>query len=219
MHTVPELAVGQEAVVARDAHRAPLKVLVEAVHGDRVTLSAMRATSDDDAANASSDITTFSSGDAVLLQYVDRFGVYELDAAVLQRERDSFVVGLTTDGAPARRRVYVRLGAPLDATCLLLDAERNAFTELDASVVDIGGGGAALAVPAIAPTGATMVCSIALEPGEPVVTIAHVLATDADPRGHAQRRHVRVQFSLIAERDRDRLLRFILDALARSRAS
>ena len=52
-----------------------------------------------------------------------------------------------------------------------------------------------------------------------IVTVGTVLAADADPRDHAERRHVRVQFTLISEPHRDRLLAFILDALARSRAS
>jgi c-di-GMP-binding flagellar brake protein YcgR len=216
MHAVRDLAVGQEAVVTVESFEVPLQVVVEAVHGDRVTL---RATFDGDTPNASSDLLALHDGETVVVQYVDRFGVYEMDASVLQHDHGALVVGLAAGGEAARRRVYVRLRAPLDATCLLLDPDRNAFTELDASVVDVGGGGAALAVPAIAPTGATMVCSIALAPGAPVVAVAHVLPPDADPRDQPERRHGRVQFSLIAEGDRDRLLRFILDALARSRAS
>jgi hypothetical protein len=211
-----QLVVGQEAVLDVDTLGEPLKLVVEAVHGDRITLSATR---DGDGTNASSDITSLRDGDAVVLQYVDRFGVYDVDAAVVKRDRGSLIVGVASEDQPVRRRVYVRLRAPLDATCLLLDPDRNTFTELDASVVDVGGGGAALAVPAIAPTGAAMVCSIAIAPGAPVVTVAHVLAPDADPRDQPERRHVRVQFTLIAEADRDRLLRFILDALAHSRAS
>jgi hypothetical protein len=213
---VPDLVVGQEAVVTLESSEAPLKLVVEAVHGDRVTLGAIR---DGDGANASGDLSTLHKGAAVVVQYVDRFGVYEVDGSVLQLDLVSIVVGVGRDDQPARRRVYVRLRAPLDASCLLLDPDRNTFTELDASVVDVGGGGAALAVPAIAPTGATMVCSIAIAPGAPVVTIAHVLAPDADPRDQPERRHVRVQFTLISEVDRDRLLRFVLDALAHSRAS
>jgi PilZ domain-containing protein len=210
------LVVGQEAVVGVDTIDEPLKLVVEAVHGDRITLSATR---DGDSANAGSDIAALRDGAAVQLQYVDRFGVYDVDAAVLQHDRSSVVVGVTLAEQPERRRVYVRLRAPVDATCLLLDPDRNEFTQLDAAVVDVGGGGAALAIPAIAPTGATMVCSIAIAPGAPIVTVAHVLPADADPRDQPERRHVRVQFTLIAEADRDRLLRFILDALAHARAS
>jgi PilZ domain-containing protein len=212
----PRLTEGQHALVGVAALEEPLPFVVASVQDDRITLSANR---EGDTANAMRGVEAIREGDDAHMQYVDRFGVYDVDAPVLRREHDTVVLGVPTEERSVRRRAYVRLRAPLDATCLLLDPDRNAFTELDAVVVDVGGGGAALAVPAIAPTGATMVCSIALASSAPVVTIAHVLPQDADPRDHADRRHVRVQFTLIAEPDRDRLIAFILEALARSRAS
>ncbi|MCU1426748.1 MAG: c-di-GMP-binding flagellar brake protein YcgR [Actinomycetia bacterium] len=190
---------------------APIEFVVDGVNGDRITLSAK-------APGATAGHSPFHVGEVAHLQYVDRFGVYEVDTPVLHAEGDSVVVALAAEPNDVRRRVYARLRAPLDATCLLLDAAGNTFTQLDASVVDIGGGGAALAVPAIAPTGATLVCSLAIPGDAPIVTIGNVLAPDADPRDVPDRRHVRVQFTLIAETDRDRLLRFILEALRNTRA-
>jgi hypothetical protein len=218
MPAAPRLVTGQDALVGVAALDEPLPFVVEAVHGDRITLSAKPS---NDAPQRVNGIDAIREGDAAHVQYVDRFGVYDVDAPVLQRDHhtQTVVLGIAGDEHPVRRRLYVRLRAPLDASCLLLDPARNAFTELDASVVDIGGGGAALAVAAIAPTDATMVCSIALPAGAPIVTVGTVLAADADPRDRAERRHVRVQFSLISEPDRDRLLAFILGALARSLAS
>jgi hypothetical protein len=204
MAAPPQFAPGHDALVGDGTTSPPLAFAVDAVHGDRLTLRVK------DAATTG----VLRVGTAVQLQYVDRFGVYDVDASVLERTDDTVVVGVPSDGESIRRRTYVRLRAPLDAACLLLDADHNVFTELDASVVDVGGGGAALAIPAIAPTGSTIVCSIALPDGPPVVTVTHVLPNDADPRDHAQRRHVRVQFTLISETDRDRLLQFILRALA-----
>jgi hypothetical protein len=216
MADASRLAKGQEALLGVPALDEPLSFVVEAVQGDRITLSAKR---DGTKTNAIRGVTAFNEGDDAHLQYVDRFGVYDVDAPVLRRDDDTVVLGVPSEEQPVRRRIYVRLRAPIDTACLLLDPDHNTFTELDATVVDIGGGGAALAVPAIAPTGSLMVCSIALQAGAPIVTVAHVLPPDADPRDHAERRHVRVQFTLIAEPDRDRLLAFILDALARLRAS
>jgi hypothetical protein len=212
------LVSGQDALIGVATLDEPLPFVVEAVHGDRITLSAKPS---NDAPQRVNDIDAIREGDAAHVQFVDRFGVYDIDAPVLQRDHhtQTVVLGIPGKDHPVRRRLYVRLRAPLDASCLLLDPDRNTFTDLGASVVDIGGGGAALAVPAIAPTDATMVCSIAMPTGAPIVTVSSVLAADADPRDHAERRHVRVQFTLISEPDRDRLLAFILDALARSRAS
>jgi hypothetical protein len=209
--TESRLGSGQDALLGVDSLEAPLPFVVDAVHSDRVTLRYI--------GDASDSLTAFIAGDGAQLQYVDRFGVYASDATILERDSNTIVVGISDSDEGLRRRVYARLRAPLDATCLLLDAEHNEFTPLDAHVVDIGGGGAALAVPAIAPAGATLVCSISVPPGPPIVTITNVLAADADPRDEPDRRHVRVQFTLIAEQDRDRLLRLILDALRGARAS
>src|SRR3954447_480177 len=180
MAAPPQFAPGHDALVAVRDTGEPVPFVVDAVHGDRVTLAVRDA--------STSEITV---GNVAHVQYVDRFGIYEFDATVLERDAAHVVLGVPPEGDEVRRRAYVRLQAPLDAACLLLDPDRNAFTELDASVVDVGGGGAALAVPAIAPTGATMVCSIAIAQGAPVVTVAHVLAPDADPRDQPERRHVR----------------------------
>jgi hypothetical protein len=192
-------------------------LVVEAVNGDRITL---RADADHDAGHITDAIREGAPG---TLGYADRFGVYTADATVVHcdttGDHERVVIVVPDTDEAERRRVYVRLHAPLDATCLLLDAAHNTFTMLDATVVDVGGGGAALAMPAIVPTGATIVCSLAMPAGPPVVTVTHVLPSDADPRDEPSRRHVRVQFTLIAETDRDRLLQVILDALAHSRSS
>jgi predicted sugar kinase len=67
------------------------------------------------------------------------------------------------------------------------------------------------AVSALAPEGATLVVSVAL-PGEPpVVVVGKVLRRDL---GRARERIIRVEFALIREMDRDRILRFVLLTLA-----
>jgi hypothetical protein len=213
----PPFTPGRDALVTVTTFDAPMAFVVEAVHGDRVTLGAKRDAENPNAVRG--DDAAINAGDEAHVQYVDRFAVYDLDAPVLQRTADTVVLGIPEDGAAVRRRAYVRLGEPLDATCLLLDADRNTFSDLHGSVIDIGGGGAALAVPAIAPTGATVVCSIALPAGAPIVTVGNALPSDADPRDQPERRHVRVQFTLISENDRDRLLAFILRSLVFRHAS
>jgi hypothetical protein len=218
MSSPPPFTPGRDALVSVPTLDAPLAFVVEAVQGDRVTLGAKRDAEDTNAMRGI-DATALTAGVDAHVQYVDRFGVYDVDAPVLQRTDETVVLGVATDGEHVRRRAYVRLHEPLDATCLLLDAERNEFADLHGTVVDVGGGGAALSVPAIAPTGATVVCSIAMPAGAPVVVVGHSLASDADPRDEPERRHVRVQFTLIAEADRDRLLAFILESLAGRRAT
>jgi hypothetical protein len=215
MPTAAHVSVGQDVLLAMTERDEPLSLVVTAAHGDRITLSA----NNDGHTLALRDVAALRGDGATRLQYVDRHGVYDVDASVLQCDESAVVLGVPAAGDPVRRRAYVRLERPLDAACLLLDADHNRFVELDATVVDIGGGGAALSVAAIAPTGTTMVCSISLPSGPPIVTITNVLPSDADPRDHADRRHVRVQFTLIASKDRDRVIAFILDALARARAS
>jgi hypothetical protein len=211
------LAPGQAARFAVAGSEPVVALVVDAIHGDRITL---RADRDHDAGHIGEALREGVTG---TLEYADRFGIYSADATVVHRDtsddNEHVVIVVPDVGEAERRRLYVRLHAPIDATCLLLDPDHNVFTMLDASVVDVGGGGAALAMPAIAPTGATIVCSLAMPTGLPVVTVTHVLPSDADPRDEPSRREVRVQFTLISEKDRDRLLHVILDALAHARSS
>ena len=219
MSSSPSFAPGRDVLLTVASLDAPLELVVEAVQGDRVTLGAKRDSENTNAVRGVGDLAAITIGGDVHVQYVDRFGVYDVDAPVLQHTDDSLVLGFAADGDALRRRAYVRLDEPLAVACLLLDAERNAFTDLHGSAVDIGGGGVALAVPAITPTGATLVCSIALPAGTPIVAVGNALPSDADPRDQPERRHVRMQFTLITEADRDRLLGFILESLARRRAT
>ena len=190
---------------------APLRVVIETVQTDRLVV----ATADELRVPA-----PFATGTEVVVTYLDRYGVYTMQGPVVRRGDTTLVVGLPESAERVQRRQYVRVQAPLPASCLLLDQRTNHFTPFEARVEDVGGGGLAMTADLIAPPGAVIVSSLAL-PGEPpVVAVGTVLAADTGPRRSVGEHYqVRVQFSLIAEPDRDRILRFILSSLRKAERS
>lgn len=147
--------------------------------------------------------------------YLDRFSISTVAVPILRVGETRLVIGDAAPGAPVQRRQYVRVCTPVPASCLLLDPRAASFSPFEGTVHDLGGGGLAMRAGAIAPAGATVVLALAL-PGEaPVVTVGTVLPDGAAPS--IERTAVRVEYTLIKEADRDRLIRFILTSLVRGR--
>ena len=202
METVPRLEANQAAIIEFTG-RDPLRLVVEAVQGERVTLSV------EEGGRLPAGL---GSAGMVRMTYLHRYGVYTLEVPVESVGATTLVVGVPARVDRIQRRSYVRVDHPVDAACLLHDPDRNSFTSFDADVVDIGGGGIGLAANVIAPVGATVVMSVGIPGGSPVVAVGNVLAGE-EPRVRADRRRMRVQYTLIREPDRDRIMAFIFTTL------
>lgn len=193
----------QDAVVEIDGH-PPLPVVVTAVDGSFVTLRRGEGVTLPPA---------LAEGVVVRVSYVNRSGLYTIEAPVERRLPERFVIGEADRADRVQRRGFVRVNHPVHAACLLLDDVHNRFTAFDGDVVDLGGGGLGLAADVIAPVGATVVVSLALPDGKPpLVTVGHVLPGDAT-RVRTGRHRLRAQFALIREADRDRIMAFIFTVL------
>jgi hypothetical protein len=204
MTAIPAFEPGHAALLATDPDAEGLHMVVDLVQDDHVTLRSV------------DDVTLpreWSSQEVLSLTYLDRFAVYTVDVPIIRVGTTRLVIGPPEDDAPVERRQYARILTPLPATCLLLDDAHNQFTPFDAVVRDLGGGGLALTAPAIAPPGSTMVVSLGLPDERPVVVVGTVLPSDV-AIGAAS---VRVEFTLVREADRDRILRFVLLSLAGAR--
>jgi len=203
MAALPEFAVGHAALVAVDPEDdAPgFRMIVDLVQEDQITL----ASTDGDVLPRD-----WKQYEKLALTYLDRFSVYTFEVPVVRFGTTRLVIATPDASTAVQRRQYARVLTPLPSTCLLLDAEHNQFTPFDATVRDLGGGGMALTAPAIAPEGATMVVSLALPDETPVVVLGTVLGDVAG----TSRVTVRIEFTLIKEMDRDRILRFVLASLA-----
>lgn len=202
MDTVPSPAPEQDAVLEL-GRLAPIPVVVVAVDGPFLTL------------RGSDGVTlpsTLVEGVVVRVTYVHRYGVFTVEAPVERRLPERFVIGEANRADRVQRRSFVRVRHPVGAACLLLDEGRNRFTAFDGEVIDVGGGGVGLAADVIAPVGATLVVSLAVPDGKPpVVVVGQVLPDDGRPDG--ERRRLRLQYGLIRESDRDRILAFIFCVL------
>ena len=103
----------------------------------------------------------------------------------------------------------------MPASCALLDAETNTWQPFEAEVRDLGGGGCSVLSDTVPADGAAMVISFAVDERPPVVVVGRVLPRDALPT--IGKPMTRVEFALIRESDRDRILRFVLLTLAARR--
>jgi hypothetical protein len=93
-----------------------------------------------------------------------------------------------------------------------LDEETNRFVPFDGEVRDLGGGGCAILSSDVPDDGSSLVISFQLDDKGPLVIVGRVLPRQELPT--IGKPMTRVEFVLIRESDRDRVLRFVLMALA-----
>jgi hypothetical protein len=143
---------------------------------------------------------------------VDRFSVHDFAVSPVRVGTSRIVVRAPDDDTPVERRVYARIFRPVPAAGMVLDDLDNRWVPFTPDVRDLGGGGCSLLAEVPLDDGAIVTLSFALDDGPPIVTVARVLPHEALPR--IGRVLSRVEFQLIREADRDRILRFVLLSLA-----
>jgi hypothetical protein len=116
------------------------------------------------------------------------------------------------DDTPVQRRAYARIFRGVAAQGMVLDDSEHRWYPFTPDVRDLGGGGCSLFAGGPLADGATVTLSFVLDDGPPVVALGRVLPHEALPR--VGRVLTRVEFQLIREADRDRILRFVLLSLA-----
>lgn len=160
-------------------------------------------------------------GTAVSVTSVTSTSVFTIDATVTRRSDTTLAVALPDDRDPVQRRQYVRVIARPVVRCLLLDDRTNEFTPFDAYVHDVGGGGMALEADVIAPREAVVVVSLAIPDERPLVAIGTVLehATRRERHARDEAYLLRVGFSAISARDRERLVQFVFTCMREDRGS
>gem|GEM_PF-4529938 len=207
MSSPPRFEPGQPLFLAPSSAEAErgVRAVVDTLQDSRLGVT----TVDDDTLDE-----IFESGGHAFVSYLTPAGIDMIETAVVRASPTSLALDLPADVGRIQRRQFVRIDAEVDATCLLLDERTNRFTPFDGRVVDVGGGGLSLAADVIAPQHATVVVSLGLPDDRPVVATGSVLATDRDPRQRT-RHLLRVQFTNVGERDRERLIRWVFANLRR----
>jgi c-di-GMP-binding flagellar brake protein YcgR len=203
------LAIGQVAVVevAADEEVPKLRAVVERVHAGSVTIRSP------DGATMPREL---ASGTPVFVTYFDRSALYRFDACVRLRESTRIVVEQTGPVNEVQRRQHVRLARPVPVECVAVDEARGRMVTVDASTIDLGGGGIALNTAVELPTSGRVVVAVKPLGVIPILAVGSVVASDASGSVRAGSEFVtRVSFAAIAEPDRERLIKYVFENLGR----
>jgi hypothetical protein len=204
--SAPVFEVGQPVLVAPSTDDAPWRMMVDVVQEGQITLATHE---DEHLPREWHDLTE------VHLTCLGRFSVYLIHVPIVRMGATRLVVGEPNAETPMQRRAYARVLMPVPASCVLLDAETNEWVPFAADVRDLGGGGCSFLADETPEAGASVVVSIAIDSLPPVVVVGRVLPREAIPT--IGKPMTRLEFALIREADRDRILRFVLLTLAGQR--
>lgn len=204
--TTPLLEVGQPVLVATAPDEAPWRMVVDLVQDDHITLAAH---DDEQLPPEWSDLSE------VHLTCLGRFSVYLIHVPVVRTGLTRMVINAPDADTPVQRRAYARVLSQVTVSCAALDPDTNEWTPYEAEVRDLGGGGCSVLADEMPPGGATVAMSFALDADAPFVAVGRVLPRDELPT--IGKPLTRVEFVLIREMDRDRIMRFVLLSLAQQR--
>jgi len=204
--TTPLLEVGQPVLVATAPDEAPWRMVVDLVQDGHITLAAH----DDEQLPA--EWTDLSE---VHVTCLGRFSVFLIHVPVVRTGATRMVIIAPDSDTPVQRRAYARVLSQVTASCAALDTDTNEWTPFQSEVRDLGGGGCSVLADQTPPAGATVAMSFALDAQAPFVAVGRVLPREELPT--IGKPLTRVEFVLIREMDRDRILRFVLMSLAQQR--
>ena len=199
--------VGQTVLVAPAPDDPPWRMVVDLVQDDEhVTL----ATFEDERLPPE-----WAELCEVHITSLDHFSVHLIHVPVMRVGETRLVIGDPHPATGVQRRAYARVFSPVPATCMLLRPSENRWISFDAEVRDLGGGGCSFLSDVFAEDGATVVVSFALDAHGPIVVVGRVLPREELPT--IGKLLTRVEFVLIRESERDRILGWVLRTLASRR--
>ena len=204
--TSPLLEVGQPVLVAAGPDEPPWRMVVDLVQDGHITLAA----GDDE------HLPKEWSGLAkVHLTCLGRYSVYLIHVPVVRSGDTRLVIGAPDRDSAVQRRAYARVLHHVPLSCTVLDAKSNTWTAFEAEVRDLGGGGCSILTDLTPASGSTVAMSFALDEDAPFVVVGRVLPREALPT--IGKPLTRIEFVLIRESDRDRIMGFVLLSLAQFR--
>ena len=201
----PLLEVGQPVLVSASTDGPAVRVVVDLVQDGHITL----ATSDAEPLPREwRDLTE------VHLTCLGRFSVYLIHVPVVRTGETRLVIGSPDENA-VQRRAHVRVTSPVPVNCAQLNSETGTWSTFGGEVRDLGGGGCSILTDATPPAGTSISISFDLDDEPPLVAVGRVLPREDLPT--IGKPLTRVEFVLIRELDRDRVMRFVMYSLARAR--
>jgi len=204
--TTPLLEVGQPVLVSAAAEEPSWEMVVDLVQDGHITLA---SSGDEELPREWRDLTE------VHLTCLGRYSVFLIHVPVLRTGETRLVISAPTEKSKVQRRAYARVLHHVPVSCIELDPSSNTWSAFEAEVRDLGGGGCSVLTDRTPQKGATVVMSFALDEDTPFAAICRVLPREQLPT--IGKPLTRVEFVLIRESDRDRIMRFVLFSLARHR--
>ena len=200
------LEVGQSVLVSSAPDDPPWAMVVDLVQDDHITL----ALKDNEHLPKH-----WSNLSEVHLTCLGRYSVFLIHVPVVRSGETRLVIGPPEDESAVQRRAYARVLSYVPVSCSVLDADTGTWIAFEAEIRDLGGGGCAVLADVTPPAGATVAISFALDNEPPFAVLGRVLAREDLPT--IGKPLTRIEFALIREADRDRIMRFVLTSLAQRR--
>jgi len=204
--TAPLLEVGQPVLVAAGPDEPPWRMVVDLVQDGHITLA---AGTDE---RLPKEWSTLAK---VHLTCLGRYSVYLIHVPVVRSGETRLVIGAPDRDSAVQRRAYARVLHHVPVSCTVLDPKTNTWNSFAAEVRDLGGGGCSVLTDHTPAAGCTLAISFALDEDAPFAALGRVLPREALPT--IGKPLTRIEFVLIRESDRDRIMRFVLLSLARHR--
>ncbi|HEY7133492.1 MAG TPA: PilZ domain-containing protein [Acidimicrobiia bacterium] len=154
----------------------------------------------------------FDTGVAVTVTYQERIALYTFPGRVSLWEETCLLVERTGDAEEVQRRQYVRLSEPVPVECLTVDDVTGKLFSLDATTMNVSGGGLAIETNRQSAPNTRVVVVLRPEGQPPILAITTVVASELVAPA-AKRVTTRLTFAAIAEADRERLIRYVFENL------
>jgi PilZ domain-containing protein len=199
----PLLEVGQPVLVSGAPDDPPRRMTVDLVQDDHITLAVY---GNQPLPNEWRELPE------VHLTCLGRFSVYLIHVPVVRSGEMRLVIGPPETESAVQRRAYARVLQPVPVSCTLLDSDAERWISFDADVRDLGGGGCALLSDVTPADGALVAIAFGIDGDTPFAVVGRVLPRDALPT--IGKPLTRIEFVLIREADRDRIIGFVLHSLA-----
>jgi hypothetical protein len=202
--SIPVLHPGQSVLVAGQRDHLTCRMVVDVVQEGQVTLATW------DGKRLPPELHELAQ---VHITSLDSYNVHLVHVPVYRAGETRLVVGKPNEDTPMERRAWARVCSPVRASCMLLDVEQGVWIPFDGEIRELGGGGCSLVADVFAPDAATVAMSLVLDDSNPIVLVGRVLPRETLPA--IGKLMTRVEFVLIRECERDRILRYVLLASAR----
>lgn len=178
---------------------------VEGISGDRLVLAAPYK---------NSEVVHLPRGTEVTITYYDQVAVYFVDCLVMSYDLGhvpTIVLGSPINSKRVQRRNFVRLDTRLPLHYVLLDEDMKPLSQqFSATTIDISGGGLMFSTENAVKRGDLLELQCYLNNDTTVTAIGKILRVIDDVRDK-NKKSVGVEFTLVEERERDKIIRYIFN--------